>query len=206
MAEEINGHVNQQPRRVLLGDYALQQGPRYFSSIFIPYIARAIEMKPTYLTLISSNQFTGLEQEDPYTHLSTFYELTATMGIEERDKEVAYLKLFPFSLVGKAKEWLNSHPNQSLTRWNEEEETFLQKFFPLSRLIKAKSDISNFCQGADDAFCAAWDTFKTMLRRYPNHDFEEITRLNIFPKGLRPDTKMILDATTGGTMMVVDVE
>jgi len=53
------------------------------------------------------------------------------MGIEERDKEAAYLKLFPFSPAGKVKDWLNSHPNQSLRRWSEVEEKFLQKFFPL---------------------------------------------------------------------------
>jgi len=45
-----------------------------------------------------------------------------------------------------------------------------------------------------------------MLRRCPNHDFEEISQLNIFHNGLRPDTKMILDAVAGGTMMSVDVE
>jgi len=148
----------------------------------------------------------GLDYEDPHTHISTFYELMATMGIEERDKESAYLKLFPFSLIGKAKDWLNSHPNQSLRRWSEVKEKFLQKIFPLSRLIKAKSNISNFCQGADEAFCATWDKFKTMLRRCPNHGFEEIAQLNIFHNGLRPKTKMILDAAAGGTMMVVDVE
>jgi len=60
-----------------------------------------------------------LDHEDPYTHLSTFYELTATMGFEERDKESVYLRFFPFSLAGKEKEWLKSHPNQSLTRWND---------------------------------------------------------------------------------------
>jgi len=45
-----------------------------------------------------------------------------------------------------------------------------------------------------------------LLRRCPNHDFEDIAQLNIFHNGLRPDTKMILDAATGGTMMAVDVE
>jgi len=45
-----------------------------------------------------------------------------------------------------------------------------------------------------------------MLRRCPNHGFEEIAQLNIFHNGLRPDTKMILDAAAGGMMMAVDVE
>ena len=165
-----------------------------------------IEKKPAHLTLISSHQFTRLDHEDPYTHLSTFYELTATMEFKERDKESVYLRLFPFSLAGKAKECLKSYPNQSLTSWSDVEENFLQRFFPPSRFIKAKSEISNFCQGPDEALCATWERFKVMLRRCPNHGFEEIVQLNIFHNGLRPGTKMILDAATGGTMMAVDVD
>jgi len=45
-----------------------------------------------------------------------------------------------------------------------------------------------------------------MLRRCPNHGFEETAQLNIFHNGLRLETKIILDAAAGGTMMVVDVE
>jgi len=33
------------------------------------------------------------------------------MGFKENDIESTYLRLFPFSLAGKAKEWLKSHPN-----------------------------------------------------------------------------------------------
>jgi len=208
MAEEANGQADPTdlpPRRVL-GDYALQQGPKHFSSIVVPNTARVIEIKPAHLTLVSANQFTRMEHEDPYTHLLTFYELTATMGFEDRDKDVAYMRLFPFSLTGKAKEWLKSHLNQSLTRWSDVEEKFLQRFFPPSRFIKARSEISNFRQGQDEALCAAWDRFKVLLRRCPNHGFEDIVQLNIFHNGLRPDTKMILDAATGGIMMTVDVE
>ena len=86
------------------------------------------------------------------------------------------------------------------------EEKFLQKFFPQPRYIKTKSKISIFCQGEDEALCAAWKRFKAILRRCPNHGFEEIAQLNIFHNGLRPDTKMISDAAAGGTMMSMDVE
>jgi len=47
-----------------------------------------------------------MDNEDPYTHLSTFYELIGTMGFQEGDLEHVYMRLFPFSLAGKAKEWL----------------------------------------------------------------------------------------------------
>jgi len=45
-----------------------------------------------------------------------------------------------------------------------------------------------------------------MLRKCPNHGFEDIAQLSIFLNGLRSDTKMLLDASIGSTMMVVDVE
>jgi len=91
------------PRRTL-GDYALQQGLRHFSSIAVPATTKVFEMKPTFLNLISSHQFTGMDNEDPYAHLSTFYELIGTMGVKEAVTETVYMRLFPFSLVGRAKE------------------------------------------------------------------------------------------------------
>jgi len=163
-------------------------------------------MTPTFLSLIISYQFTRMDNEDPYTHLSTFYELIGTMGFQEGDVDHVYMYLFPFSLVGKAKEWLKSHLNQSLNKWNDVEEKFLNKFFPPSRYIKAKTIISTFRQGPDEPFCEAWERFNSLLRRCPNHGFEDIAQLNIFCNGLRPDTKMILDAPTGGTMMNAEAE
>ena len=205
MAERDRAPPPPPPRRTL-GNYAMQQGPRHFSSIAMPATTRHVEMKAAFLNLISANQFTGIDNEDSYSHLATFYELIGTMGFEEGDTEYAYLRLFPFSLVGKVKEWLKSHPNQSFTSWNDVEEKFLHRFFPLSCFIKAKSDISTFRQGSDEAFCDAWERFKVMLRKCPNHGLEDIAQLTIFHNGLRPDTKMILDAAAEGTMMDVDVE
>jgi len=45
------------PTRKTLGDYGMQQGPRYFSSIAIPPTTKTLEMKPTFPSLISSHQY-----------------------------------------------------------------------------------------------------------------------------------------------------
>nr|KYP38662.1 hypothetical protein KK1_040093 [Cajanus cajan] len=79
------------------------------------------EMKPALLQLISSHQFAGLDHEDPHTHLYTFYELCGSVGISGDDEEALFMRLFPFSLTGKAKAWLQSQPNQSLTSWRDVE-------------------------------------------------------------------------------------
>ncbi|XP_019416042.1 PREDICTED: uncharacterized protein LOC109327378 [Lupinus angustifolius] len=154
------------PPRRTLGDYAMYQGPRHFSSIVIPQTDRTVEIKPAYLNLVSAHQFTGKDYEDPYAHLDNFYELVATMGYNDSQREAAYMMLFPFSLLGEAREW----------------------------------------QGTDEAFYEAWERFQALLRKCPNHGFEDIDQLNIFCNGLKPETKMILDAAAGGTMMSVDAE
>ncbi|XP_020209235.1 uncharacterized protein LOC109794168, partial [Cajanus cajan] len=205
MAKEgPGGHgPHHQPRR-LLGEYNHQLGPRHFSSIARP--AKGVEMKPALLSLITANQFAGMDHEDPYTHLSTFYELIGTMGIPGEDEEAVYLRLFPFSLTGKAKTWLQAHPNQSLTRWEDVERKFLARFFPPSRYISAKSAIATFSQGADEPLCEAWERYKSLLRKCPNHGFDDVAQLNMFCNGLRPQTKMLLDASAGGSMMMKDSE
>jgi len=61
-------------------------------------------------------------------------------------------------------------------------------------------------EGSDKAFCETWERLKVMLRKFPSHGFEDISQLSIFHNGLKFDTKMLLDAVAGGTMMVDDVE
>ncbi|XP_019457543.1 PREDICTED: uncharacterized protein LOC109357944 [Lupinus angustifolius] len=203
-ANDNNPRTN--PPRRTLGDYAMYQGPRHYSSIVIPYTARTVEIKPTYLNLVSAHQFTGKDYEDPYAHSDNFYELVATMGYSDTEREVAYMMLFPFSLLGEAREWLKSHPTQSLTIWSDLEIKFLTRFFPPARYVHAKFEISTFRQGAEEAFYEAWEWFQLLLRKCPNHGFEDIDQLNIFYNGLKLETKMILDAAAGGTMMSVDAE
>jgi len=82
-------------------------------------LLKALEINPNFLTLISTHQFTAMEHEDPYSHLDTFYELVGTMGFQSADIEIVYMRLFPFSLAGNAKDWLRSLPNQSLTSWKD---------------------------------------------------------------------------------------
>ena len=41
-------------------------------------------MKHAFLTLISTDQFTVMDHEDPYTHLANFYELVGNYGFSVR--------------------------------------------------------------------------------------------------------------------------
>ena len=45
-----------------------------------------------------------------------------------------------------------------------------------------------------------------MLRKCPNHRFEDIAPLRTIHIGLKSDTKMLLYGASGGTMMAIDAE
>jgi len=161
MAER--GEGNRPPRRTL-GDYAYQQGLKHYNSIVIPpFSNKVMELKRTLLSLIGSHPFAGMDHKDPYTYLSTFMELCSTMGASDEDVEVVYHRAFPFSLAGKAKTWLQSHPNKSLNTWEEVEAKFIARFFPPSRFICAKSAIATFSQGSNEPLCETWERFKALL-------------------------------------------
>lgn len=44
----------------------------------------------------------------------------------------------------------------------------------------------------------AWERYKFMLMRCPNHDFNYFTQIHIFINGLQQQPKLLLDATARG--------
>jgi len=64
---------------------------------------KIVEIKHAFLQLINSHQFSSLDHEYPHTHMYTFYELCGSIRIIGIDEQILFLRLFPFSLTGKAK-------------------------------------------------------------------------------------------------------
>lgn len=50
-------------------------------------------------------------------------------------------------------------------------------------------------------FCEARENYKSMLRKCVNHGFNDITQIHIFHNGLQSQPKLLLDATTNGSLM-----
>jgi len=176
----------------------IPQGPRNRSAIVLSPTAQQMEIKPYWYNLILTNQFTGKDHEDPHNFLETFYDLVATMGLDEASAEDAYMKLFHLALIGDAKEWFKTLPSQSLNTWSEVEEAFLTRFFPPSKMIQVQSEISAFKQGQDEAFHEAWERYQRLLRKCPNHGLTDVAKLNIFCAGLNHQWTIHLTATVGG--------
>jgi hypothetical protein len=69
------------------------------------------------LNLICKDQFGGSASEDASMHLHDICEICDMQKLKNIDNAIAKLKLFPFSVRGKAKEWLLPLPNGSINSW-----------------------------------------------------------------------------------------
>ncbi|MCI22229.1 hypothetical protein A2U01_0043405, partial [Trifolium medium] len=54
--------------------------------------------------------------------------------------------------------------------------------------------------GDGESLYDAWERFKLSLKKCPNHGIDALAQMQYFTQGLRPQTRMLLDASTGGSM------
>jgi hypothetical protein len=67
------------------------------------------ELKPALIDIVQQSLFYGKASEDANAHLQHFLEICSTFTIRGVTQDVVRLRLFPFSLLGKAKEWFYSN-------------------------------------------------------------------------------------------------
>nr|GEY67133.1 reverse transcriptase domain-containing protein [Tanacetum cinerariifolium] len=90
----------------------------YENAIVVPPInANNFELKQTLINLVQSNQFTG--RQDPHNHLRFFNKVTSTFRHPEVPNTTIKLLLFPFSLEGEARIWLDNEPPRSILTWED---------------------------------------------------------------------------------------
>jgi hypothetical protein len=76
--------------------------------------ANFYEIKPALLNLVIKEQFSGASTDDAAAHLNNFVELCEMQKYKDVENDIIKLKLFHFSLRGKAKDWLLSLPKNSI--------------------------------------------------------------------------------------------
>ena len=115
-----------------------------------------------------------------------------------KDNEVSddaiRLRLFPFSLKDKAKHWLNTELPDSITSSEELVNKFLTRFFPPDKAAKLRIDINNLCQLNGESFYEAWERYKDLLRKCPNHNLSKWVQVHHFYIGLSVPTRTLIDA------------
>ena len=106
---------------------------------------RNFELKTGLITMVQASPFCGLPSEDANAHLQHFLELCETVVIKDVAPDVIRLRLFPFSLIGKAKQWFYKD-KEAVDTWAKCSTAFLAKYFPLGKTNALRARIANFQQ------------------------------------------------------------
>nr|GEW59661.1 reverse transcriptase domain-containing protein [Tanacetum cinerariifolium] len=166
-----------------------------------PILAEQFELKHSLINMMTSKQFFGLEKDNPHDHIHWFNKITSTIKYKDVPNFVIKLILFPFSLAGAARRWLEKEPQYSITTWDDLVSKFINEFFPPSRTTNLRNDISNFQQKIDESFHEAWERYKDLLRACPHHGFTDLHQLDTFYDALNPADQDSLNAAAGGNLL-----
>ena len=139
------------------------------------------ELKPALINMVQASQFCRKAHEDASAHLQHFLEICSTFTIKGVTQDAKLLRLFPFSLLGKAKQWFYANKDRNTT-WDNWSTAFLPKFFPIGKTNALRGTISSFQQQHDEYVPEAWERFQDYISECPHHgDGELATHIDFLP-------------------------
>ncbi|GKD61463.1 reverse transcriptase domain-containing protein [Tanacetum coccineum] len=158
----------------------------YAEAIVVPPIlAEHFELKHSLINMMTSDQFFRLEKDNPHDYIRWFNKITSTIKYKDVPNSTIKLMLFPFSLAGAARRWLEKEPPYSILTWEDLETsdvttamtTILKQFqaTPPPASVKAVEEVCVTCGGAHPYYqCLAADG-NTFLE---SGELEKIKKMN----------------------------
>ncbi|GJX92064.1 reverse transcriptase domain-containing protein [Tanacetum coccineum] len=134
------------------------------SAITIPKTANEFAIKGNHLTLVKGNQFDGRTKTDPHKHIHEFLGICDMFKYRDTKNEVVRLMMFPLSLTGEAKTWLDELNEGTIKTWDELRTAFISRFFPPALFDRLLGEIRAFSQHENESLTDAWLRMKEMLR------------------------------------------
>lgn len=74
-------------------------------------------------------------------------------------------------------------------------------FYPPFKTFNLRSQIFRFQQAFDESFSEAWDRYKDLLGKYPNHGFTSLQQIDTFYNGLCHADQDSLNSAAGGNLL-----
>ncbi|GJT84055.1 reverse transcriptase domain-containing protein [Tanacetum coccineum] len=171
------------------------------SAITIPETTNEFAIKGNHLTLVKGNQFDGRTKTDPHKHINEFLKICDMFKYRDTENEVARLMMFPLSLTGEAKTWLDELNERTIETWDELRTAFISRFFPPALFDRLLGEIRAFSQHENESLTDARLRMKEMLRNCHVHNLSKGNIIKIFCHGLYEITQEVLNAAAGGIFL-----
>ncbi|KAJ9548124.1 hypothetical protein OSB04_020667 [Centaurea solstitialis] len=156
---------------------------------------KMVKINKGLIKMINTISFDGEPSGNPYQHLEAFEDICELVNTKEDEVK---LRVFPFTLTNKAKDWFKQLLPGSITTWDDLKSAFLSRYFPISKAHKIRAEIHNFKQGKD-SLVKAWGRYKSLFLVFPNHGIDDREMIDVFYAGLTNDSRLMLDSSCRGT-------
>ncbi|GJU38554.1 reverse transcriptase domain-containing protein [Tanacetum coccineum] len=163
--------------------------------------ATSAMVKAQGVWVFALNTLTQLAQAVTSKNDSLAIRVTSTFRHPEVPNTSIKLLLFPFSLDGEARDWLDKEPPRSILTWDDLVSKFINQFFPPSKTTYLRNKITNFFQELNETFNEAWERFKGLLHQCLHHGFSEPHQLDTFYNSLNSNDQDALDSAAGGNFL-----
>ncbi|GJV86892.1 hypothetical protein Tco_1530830 [Tanacetum coccineum] len=127
------------------------------------------ELKGQFLKELRTNTFSGSDHEDAYEHIEKVFEIVDLFHILNITIDQVMFRAFLMSLTGAKSRWLRNEPTEI-------------------------EEINNFQQEPDENLYQAWEGFKELLMKCPQHYLTEMHEVILFYNVLGIPTRQILDS------------
>ncbi|GKC52615.1 NUDIX hydrolase 6-like protein, partial [Tanacetum coccineum] len=124
------------------------------------------KLKGQFFKELRENTFSGWDNENANEHIEKFLKI---------------------SLSKKRTNWFDQ-------TWEDFKTKFLNKYCPPGQTAKKIKEINNFQQESDETLFQAWERFKELLMKCPQHYLTEMQKVILFYNGLDIPTRQILDS------------
>jgi hypothetical protein len=114
-------------------------------------------------------------------------------------------KLFPFSLMGIAKQRYNLTIESMQGDWEVLCSKFCLKFFPISRVARLQIEVLTFKQHEKEPLDASWDRFNDLITTGPDLAILDLILLQHFYLGFSKDDAQDLNVASGGSFLSLSV-
>ncbi|GJX20075.1 reverse transcriptase domain-containing protein [Tanacetum coccineum] len=111
------------------------------------------------------------------------------------------LMLFPFSLEGSARIWLEKEPPRSIMTWDICIPKFINQFFPPSKTTNLRNKIKIIQQRLPTNNLYGLGLIYDLLRACPHHGFSELHQLDTFYNALNANDQDSLNSAAGGNFL-----
>nr|GEV81438.1 hypothetical protein [Tanacetum cinerariifolium] len=152
------------------------------------------KIKSKFMRELREDTFSRNKNDDAHKHVERVLDIISLFNIPGVSHDAIMMRVFPITLNGAAKRWVDRLPIGNVDSWDLLKKAFIQRYCPPSKIAIQLEEIRNFKQEGDKTLYQAWERYNDILYKCLAHDINNHQKVNIFYNGLGAMNRQLLDS------------